>query len=55
MTDAGTAPQGEHRIDRDDRLVILASSVGTVIEWYDFYLYGSLAAIITAQFFSGVN
>ncbi len=38
-----------------DRLVILASSVGTVIEWYDFYLYGSLAAIITAQFFSGVN
>jgi MFS family permease len=43
------------RIDRSDRLVILASSVGTVIEWYDFYLYGSLAAIITAQFFSGVN
>jgi len=45
----------EHTVDRDDRLVILASSVGTVIEWYDFYLYGSLAAIITAQFFSGVN
>ncbi|CAL1692146.1 Sialic acid transporter NanT [Brevundimonas subvibrioides] len=43
------------RIGKDDRLVILASSVGTVIEWYDFYLYGSLAAIITAQFFSGVN
>ncbi|WP_122464529.1 MFS transporter [Brevundimonas lutea] len=42
-------------IRRDDRLVILASSVGTVIEWYDFYLYGSLAAIITVQFFSGVN
>jgi MFS family permease len=42
-------------IGRDDRLVILASSVGTVIEWYDFYLYGSLASIITAQFFSGVN
>jgi MFS family permease len=50
MTDAA-----EHTVDRDDRLVILASSVGTVIEWYDFYLYGSLAAIITAQFFSGVN
>ena len=33
--------------------MILASSVGTVIEWYDFYLYGSLAAIITVQFFSG--
>ncbi|WP_332639679.1 MFS transporter [Brevundimonas sp.] len=45
----------EHIVDRNDRLVILASSVGTVIEWYDFYLYGSLAAIITAQFFSGVN
>jgi MFS family permease len=44
-----------HSIDRSDRQVILASSVGTVIEWYDFYLYGSLAAIITVQFFSGVN
>ena len=44
-----------HTVDRNDRLVILASSVGTVIEWYDFYLYGSLAAIITVQFFSGVN
>lgn len=50
-----TPEQAEHTVDRDDRLVILASSVGTVIEWYDFYLYGSLAAIITAQFFSGVN
>ena len=50
-----TPEQAEHTVDRDDRLVILASSVGTVIEWYDFSLYGSLAAIITAQFFSGVN
>ena len=54
MTDAAAAAE-EHTVDRDDRLVILASSVGTVIEWYDFYLYGSLAAIITVQFFSGVN
>ena len=54
MTDA-SPPAEEHVVDRDDRLVVLASSVGTVIEWYDFYLYGSLAAIITAQFFSGVN
>ncbi len=53
MTDS--AATREHTVDRDDRLVILASSVGTVIEWYDFYLYGSLAAIITVQFFSGVN
>ncbi len=37
---------------RDDRRVILASSLGTVFEWYDFYLYGSLATIIGAQFFS---
>lgn len=37
---------------KDERFVILASSLGTVFEWYDFYLYGSLAAIIGAQFFS---
>jgi MFS family permease len=36
-------------------LVIGASSLGTVFEWYDFYLYGLLASVITAQFFSGVN
>jgi MFS family permease len=36
-------------------LVIGASSLGTVFEWYDFYLYGLLATVITAQFFSGVN
>jgi len=37
---------------REERKVILASSAGTIFEWYDFYLYGSLAAIIGAQFFS---
>ena len=37
------------------RKVIFASSLGTVFEWYDFYLYGSLAAIIAKQFFSGLN
>ena len=37
---------------REEKKVILASSLGTVFEWYDFYLYGSLAAIIGAQFFS---
>lgn len=36
----------------DEKKVILASSLGTVFEWYDFYLYGSLAAIIGAKFFS---
>jgi Sugar (and other) transporter len=39
----------------EEKRVIFASSLGTVFEWYDFYLYGSLAAIIAKQFFSGVN
>ena len=39
-------------MSREEKRVILASSLGTVFEWYDFYLYGSLAAIIGAQFFS---
>jgi MFS family permease len=42
-------------IDAAHRQVIFASSLGTVFEWYDFYLYGSLAAVISKQFFSGVN
>src|ERR1700751_16358 len=37
---------------KDERFVILASSLGTVFEWYDFYLYGSLASIIGFPFFS---
>jgi MFS family permease len=37
---------------QEEKKVILASSLGTVFEWYDFYLYGSLAAVIGAQFFS---
>ena len=36
-------------------MVVAGASVGTVFEWYDFYLYGSLASFITAHFFSGVN
>ena len=39
----------------EERKVIFASSLGTVFEWYDFYLYGSLAAIIGKQFFTGLN
>jgi MFS family permease len=39
----------------EERKVVFASSLGTVFEWYDFYLYGSLSAIIAKQFFSGVN
>ncbi|WP_271679891.1 MFS transporter [Thermomonas mangrovi] len=45
---AGALTQGHKK-------VIFASSLGTVFEWYDFYLYGSLAAIIAKQFFSGLN
>ncbi|WP_339474163.1 MFS transporter [Pseudomonas fluorescens] len=42
-------------ITKEERKVIFASSLGTVFEWYDFYLYGSLAAIIAKHFFAGVN
>ena len=39
----------------DTQKVIFASSLGTVFEWYDFFLYGALAAVISKQFFAGVN
>lgn len=42
-------------IGSSHKRVIFASSLGTVFEWYDFYLYGSLAAIIGKQFFTGLN
>jgi MFS family permease len=42
-------------MSREEKRVILASSLGTVFEWYDFYLYGSLAVIIGAQFFSAFD
>ncbi|ALN55513.1 MULTISPECIES: MFS transporter [Lysobacter] len=42
-------------LTKDHRKVIFASSLGTVFEWYDFYLYGSLAVIIGKQFFGGLN
>src|SRR6201996_1170182 len=52
---AMAATAGEVRsggMTKDERFVILASSLGTVFEWYDFYLYGSLAGIIGTQFFT---
>lgn len=52
MAQSETAAKG---MGGNERLVIFASSAGTVFEWYDFYLYGSLAATISKQFFSGVN
>ena len=53
MAEGGAAVTVDTR--QSERKVILASSLGTVFEWYDFYLYGLLATIISAQFFSGVN
>ena len=53
-TTAAEASSGEPSRQRSS-LVIAASSLGTVFEWYDFYLYGLLATILSAQFFSGVN
>ncbi|HEY8877329.1 MAG TPA: MFS transporter, partial [Roseateles sp.] len=49
-TSAAAAP-----MTREEKKVIFASSLGTVFEWYDFYLYGSLAAIIAKQFFAGLE
>ncbi|MEP9356004.1 MFS transporter [Xanthobacter sp. KR7-65] len=51
VTTAGAAAK-PRPMTREEKKVIFASSLGTVFEWYDFYLYGSLAAIIGAQFFS---
>ncbi len=53
VSNAGS--NGDVPARQSERMIIIASSLGTVFEWYDFYLYGLLATIITAQFFSGVN
>lgn len=55
MAVAATADDHSRPMTREERKVIVASSVGTVFEWYDFYLAGSLAANIAANFFTGVN
>ncbi|MDD1519589.1 MFS family permease [Bradyrhizobium sp. USDA 372] len=52
MSTMAVSQAGAGGMTKDERFVILASSLGTVFEWYDFYLYGSLASIIGAQFFS---
>ena len=51
MADAATA----RAMTREERKVVFASSLGTVFEWYDFYLYGALAAILARQFFSPLD
>jgi MFS family permease len=52
---AGDVKAGAQPIDSAHKRVIFASSLGTVFEWYDFYLYGALLAIISKKFFSGMN
>jgi MFS family permease len=49
------APAASELSSGDERLVIFASSLGTVFEWYDFFVYGSLATVISKQFFSAAN
>ena len=51
----GRPQSGPRPMSGEEKKVIFASSLGTVFEWYDFYLYGSLAAIIARQFFSGLE
>src|SRR5438105_1209269 len=54
-TAAGKARPHGSAMTREEKKVIFASSLGTVFEWYDFYLYGALAAFIAKQFFSGLD
>src|SRR5258706_7077568 len=55
MASVATSSAVARPMTGEERKVISASSLEPVFEWYDFYLYGSLAAIISKQFFSGVN
>src|SRR5476649_897549 len=52
---AGGLKPAARGITPEEKKVVFASSLGTVFEWYDFYLYGSLAAIIAKQFFAGTD
>ncbi|UXN61905.1 MFS transporter [Phyllobacterium zundukense] len=52
MTTTTVADDSSRGMTREEKKVIFASSLGTVFEWYDFYLYGSLAAFIGTAFFS---
>jgi MFS family permease len=55
MTTITASDYREGGMTSEERMVIFASSLGTVFEWYDFYIYGTLAPILAAHFFSGVN
>lgn len=59
MTDQTASSGAQHTaagsVGREDFKVIAASSIGTVFEWFDFFLYGSMAVVISRHFFSGVD
>lgn len=55
MATTQTTSRASRTITSGERKVIFASTLGTIFEWYDFYLYGSLAAIIAKQFFAGTD
>src|SRR5215469_4401131 len=57
MTTIAATPQRRLRtgMTAEERLVIFASSLGTVFEWYDFYIYGTLSVFLSRYFFSGVR
>ena len=52
---AGNAGERSRPLTAEERKVIIASSAGTIFEWYDFYLYGALAGVIGAQFFTAFD
>ena len=55
MSEAVAGLPKHHKATPGEKFVIGASSLGTVFEWYDFYLYGALASVISVHFFSNVN
>ena len=56
MSEAVAPVAGDYVVDaKRDRLVIVASSLGTVFEWYDFFIYGTLAPVIATLFFPTSN
>jgi len=55
MATMTAAPERDLSMTGEHRLVIFASSLGTVFEWYDFYIYGTLTAILSAQFLAEIN
>src|SRR5215813_15276061 len=54
-TQSAVMPQREGGMTSEERLVILASSFGTVFEWFDFYIYGTLGVFLAKHFFSNVT